>query len=137
MTRWGILMTYKIVGPLLLLVVILEELGKYGFIDLSERTPIGSLLYTPRVMLIMALALASPIIVILGGVILYRFGSDWPVTLPALLAAVSLSMIVLIAIFDPPEPLQQIMSDTAGVVAIAAMIAAVWAGWFAKAEPLG
>ena len=45
MTRYGILMTYKIVGPILLLFILLEELAALGVIDLGRTNTarLGSL----------------------------------------------------------------------------------------------
>lgn len=136
MTRWGILMTYKIMGPFLLIFILLEELEAFGVIDLNERTPLGSLLYTPRVMITMALGLSMPIIVILAGVIFYRFRTDWPVTLPILLFALSMSLIIAIAALSPPEWIDDGMTNVSLVLAAAAVMAAIWAGWFTKVEPM-
>jgi hypothetical protein len=136
MTRWGILMTYKIVGPLLLAFIILEELAAFGVIDLSERTRLGSYLYTPRAVITMALGLSMPIVVIMAAVILYRFGTDWPVTLPAILFGLSMALILAIAVLDPPERINDAMTNVSLALAGAAVLAAIWAGWFTKAEPL-
>lgn len=136
MTRWGILMTYQAVGPILLVFIVLQELHTRGVIDLSERTPIGSFLYTPAVMLTMALALASPIIVILGGVILFRYGTDWPVTLPALLFALALAILIGTAILVPSERINDLAKNVNLALLGAAVLAMIWAGWFAKAEPV-
>jgi hypothetical protein len=137
MTRWGILMTYQIVGPILLIFIVLQELSSRGVIDLSERTPIGSFLYTPAVMLTMALGLSMPIIVILAGIIIYRFGTDWPVTFPAMLFGLSTALILAIAFLSPPERLDDLMTNISMALAGAAVLAMAWAGWFTKAEPLG
>jgi hypothetical protein len=136
MTRYGILLTYKIVGPILLLFIMVEELSALGVIELSERTPFGSFLYTPRAMITMALGLSMPIIVILAGVILYRFRTDWPVTLPAILFGLSMALILAIAFLSPPEKVDDMMTNVSMTLAVAAVLAAIWAGWFAKTEPV-
>ena len=136
MTRWGILMTYQIVGPILLVFILLQELHTRGVIDLSERTPIGSFLYTPAVMITMALGLSLPIIVILAGVIIYRFGTDWPVTLPALLFGLSFALLLATAVLAPPEKTNDVMKNISLALAGAAVLAMIWAGWFAKAQPV-
>jgi len=137
MTRWGILMTYKIVGPILLIFLILEELAALGIIDLSERTPLGNALYTPRVMITMALGLSIPIVVILAGVIAYRFGTDWPVTLPVILLGLAFALLLAEAFLDPPEKIKDLSTNVGLTSLVGAVLAAIWAGWFAKTEPLG
>ena len=87
-------------------------------------------------MITMALGLSMPIIVILAGVIFYRFRTDWPVTLPILLFALSMSLIIAIAALSPPEWIDDGMTNVSLVLAAAAVMAAIWAGWFTKVEPM-
>ena len=126
--RATILLTYKIVGPLLLALFIAETLSEFGIIEMNERTMPGPL-YTLYAVLMFGIVFASPLFLIGSIVILWRYRTDWPVTLPAL-------MLLLFFLFFPlaflwPDAPNDLVVGLMSVGSIGFALAAIWAGWFA------
>jgi hypothetical protein len=126
MTRRGILIAYKLVAPLAALCLILGTLDELGVIDISERG-LPDALYTPFVMVMFGAVFLVPVLLILCPIIVFRFRSDRPVMLPALLLFVA-----LLALFGPAfAGTADSFQWPGGVLFVAFIIAATWAGYFA------
>jgi hypothetical protein len=130
MTRRGILLAYKILGPFGLVWAFIGLLDSIGLISLSERSlpePLFGLMAAVMYLIgfgLIPLAILCPIIAI-------RYRRDLPVMLPSLLL-----FLAICALFGPL--LAGVEDDEAfaipgAALALAAVAAATWAGWFAEA----
>ena len=130
MTRRGILLAYKILGPFGLLCAFLGLLDTIGVISISERG-LGEF-YTLFAVVMYAVGFALIPIAILCPIIAIRYWRDLPVMLPSLLM-----FLAILSLLGPAfAGYDEVPDLPVGILALAAVIAATWAGWF-TATPAG
>jgi hypothetical protein len=133
MTRRGIILAYKVLGPFGLLIAFLGALDTLGVIDLSERG-LPDPLFGIAAGLTYLMAFSIPVLVVLCPIIIFRFRRDLPVMLPALLMVLALFLLFgpLFAGFDEVAPA---FGWIGGLLLLGSALTAIWAGYFTPARP--
>ena len=127
MTRRGILLAYKILGPFGLFCAFVGMLDTIGLISVSERG-LGEF-YTLFAVIMYAIGFSLIPLAVLCPIIAIRYWRDLPVMLPSLLL-----FLAILALLGPAFAGYERTPDLAiSALALAAVISATWAGWFSEA----
>ena len=131
MTRRGILLAYKILGPFGLFLAFLGLLDTIGLISVSERG-LGEF-YTLFAVVTYAIGFALIPLAVLCPIIAVRYRRDLPVMLPSLLM-----FFAILSLLGPAfAGYDEVPDLPVGILALAAVFTATWAGWFTKAPATG
>lgn len=128
--RGFILLSYRVLGPLVLAFLVLGEAVSLGWVkDPAEHDP-G---YTLYIMIVMAAVFSMPVVAAIAIAGSVRFARDWPFVLPLwLVTALVLAFAAPLVLTDSARAVSDIEEVLFTALAVAAALAATIIGYWPR-----